>query len=142
MRARLAGLAILLALGGPAAARSPEATVRQFLADYQAMNLAALTAGSGDDTVMAMPFARGGAQRLTGRAAIAAYLGGVFAKYRRIALNDIVVTPAANGRDVTVEAVAAFTTTAAITHRVGYVWILTVVDDRIVASRNYLVPLE
>lgn len=133
--------ALLLAATPGAAAPAPETVVRQFLADYAAMRLEAIVAQSAPDTVMAMPFAPGGAVQVQGQAAIAAYLGQVFGKYRSIALRDVMVTPAADGRDVTVEAVADFTATDGARHSVGYVWIIRVVAGRITRSRNYLMPI-
>jgi ketosteroid isomerase-like protein len=134
--------ALLLLFAAPVAASpTPEVVVQRFLADYQAMRLAAIVAAATPDTVLAMPFAPGGPARVQGPQAIAAYLRDVFGKYRSIVLRDTVLTPAANGRDVMVEAVADFTTPAGATHSVGYIWIITVADGRITASRNYLMPL-
>ncbi|MEY2882761.1 MAG: hypothetical protein RL490_485 [Pseudomonadota bacterium] len=141
-RRLLSVAAALLLIASPAlAAPGPEPVVRRFLADYQAMRLDAILAASAPDTVMAMPYAPGGRLQLQGAAAIGGYLKQVFAQYRSIVLHDVVLTLAANGADVTVEAIADFTTPAGVRHSVGYVWILTVVGGRITSSRAYLMPL-
>jgi ketosteroid isomerase-like protein len=136
---RLLALAALL-FAAPAMARPAEAVVRDFLTAYAAQDLAAVTALADPAVTMALPFAPGGPV-LRGREAARAYLGDVFGKYRSIVLSDVVMTPAADGRTVTVEAIAAFETHAGERHRVGYVWLITVEREHIIAARNYLLPL-
>ena len=132
--------ALLFFAAAPVTARPAEAVVRDFLAGYQAQDLPAIVALSDPAVTMALPFAPG-APTLAGRDAAAAYLADVFGKYRRIVLSDVLLTPAADGRTVTVEAIAAFETPTGARHRVGYVWLITVDHDRIVTARNYLLPL-
>lgn len=124
-----------------AIAQPAEAVVRHFLDDYQAKNLAGIVAASDPAVTMALPFAPG-APVLHGRDAAAAYLDDVFRKYRTISLGDVVLTPAADRRTVTVEAVATFETPSGEPHQVGYVWVMTVANSRIVSARNYILPLS
>lgn len=117
-----------------------EAVVRDFLAAYARQDLSRIVALPDPAVTMTLPFAPG-APMLTGRDACAAYLADVFGKYRRITLSAVQLTPAADRRTVTVEAVAAFETPAGERHRVGYVWLITATGGRIVTARNYLVPI-
>lgn len=141
---RIGPLVVLaLAFSAPAAAVSadqePTAVVARFLADYAAERIAPMTAYIGRDATMLVPFSPTGPMTLTAAQATA-YLQSVFAQYASIALTDVTLTPAADGRTVFVEAKATYTTRAGAAHSVGSIWAIEVVDGKIVRSRTYTVP--
>ena len=139
-------LAIALVSSAPVAAsarRAPEpaprAVVERFLADYAAERLEPMQSYIAASAEMRVHFASSGPMVLDAPHATA-YLRSVFAQYATIALSEVTLTPAADGRTVFVEAKATYTDHAGASHSVGSVWAIEVVHGKIVRSRTYTIP--
>ena len=128
----------------PAPTRShfaaPAQVAARFVADFAAMRADAMGDYVAADADMAVPFTPAGPQVLHGRAQIGAYFNGLFAKYAKIELSGVTITPAADGQTVFVEGLARYTTAAGVSHQVGNVWAIVVRRGSIIRSRSYSIP--
>ena len=151
MNARLAALLTMLVLANPltvsapavaraAPAAGPAQIAARFVADFAAQRAAPIAAYTARDAAMIVLFTPSGPQTLRGRDATTAYFTALFAKYARIDLTGVTITPSADGRTVFVEALARYTDRAGASHEVGNVWVMEVRRGSIVASRSYAIP--
>lgn len=139
---RLAPFALVAAVSSPAyAATTPAVLADRMLAAITAKDLAAVIADTADDATLTLQFAPDAPIALKGKAAVRAYFETFFSRYKSIALTNVVKTPAADGRSITVETMGTFETPAGDRHSVGYVWVITANGGKIVASRAYILPL-
>ena len=119
---------------------SPAQVAARFVADFAAQRAAPMAVYVAQDADMTVPFTPAGPQVLHGRAQTNAYFSGLFAKYARIELSGVTITPAADGQTVFVEALARYTTAAGASHQVGNVWAIVVKRGQITGSRSYSIP--
>ena len=128
----------------PAATRalyaSPAQVAARFVADFAAQRAAPMADYVAPDADMTVPFTPAGPQVLRGRGQSNAYFTEMFAKYARIELSGVTITPAADGQTVFVEALARYTTAAGASHQVGNVWAIVVKRGMITGSRSYSIP--
>ena len=119
---------------------SPAQIAKRFVADFAAQRAAPMAGYVADDADMTVPFTPAGPQVLHGRAQTDAYFNGLFAKYAKIELSGVTITPAADGQTVFVEALARYTAADGASHQVGNVWVIVVKRGKIVRSRTYSIP--
>jgi uncharacterized protein len=123
----------------------PETSLPQWLADA----MQALKAGDGaawmaiyaEDAVHEFPFAGEGAvRRLDGRAAIAAYMGGLGGRIRFGELGDIRARQA--GDEWIIEAVGHhFSVPDGHPRTIGYIWFITLREGKVIRFRDYMASL-
>ena len=146
----LTAAALILPLGTVAPARpvaasklhyaTPAQVAARFVADFAAQRAAPMADYVAVDADMTVPFTPAGPQVLHGRAQTNAYFTYLFGKYASIELSGVIITPAADGQTVFVEALARYTTAAGQSHQVGNVWSIVVKRGQIVNSRSYSIP--
>ena len=119
---------------------TPVQVAARFVADFAAQRVAPMTDYVAKDADMTVPFSPAGPQVLRGRAQTSGYFTQLFAKYVKIELSGVTITPAADGQTVFVEALARYTTAGGVSHRVGNVWVITVQRGLIIGSRSYSIP--
>ena len=119
---------------------TPAQVAARFVADFAAQRAAPMADYVARDANMTVPLTPAGPQVLRGRAQTSGYFSQLFAKYARIELSGVTITPAADGQTVFVEALARYTTAAGASHRVGNVWAMVVKRGQIVGSRSYSIP--
>ena len=119
---------------------TPVQVAARFVADFAAQRAAPMADYVAQDADMTVPFTPAGPQVLHGRAQTSGYFTQLFAKYAKIELSGVTITPAADGQTVFVEALARYTTAGGVSHRVGNVWVMRVRRGLIVGSRSYSIP--
>ena len=119
---------------------TPAQVAARFVADFAAQRAAPMADYVALQADMTVPFTPAGPQVLHGRAQSSAYFATLFAKYTRIELPGVTITPAADGQTVFVEALARYTTAAGASHQVGNVWVMVVKRGQITGSRSYAIP--
>ncbi len=143
-----AAAALLVSLAGPGApatartpAASPSQVAARFVADFAGQRAAAMNDYVAPDAAMTVPFTAQGPQTLRGSAQTSAYFTALFAKYARIDLSGVRITPARDGHTAFIEALARYTDRAGRWHEVGNVWVIAVTGGRITESRSYAIPV-
>jgi ketosteroid isomerase-like protein len=139
-------VAVMLMMPGSAAFAAPAERSRaqlvdRMLAAISAKDLPALQADIADNATMRLQFAPDAPAVLTGKDVISGYFKAFFGLYTAISIAEIVKTPAADGKTMTIESKGTFITAKGDQHSVGYVWVIATAHGKITASRAYILPL-
>ena len=139
------GLAVVMLLPlstASASGSSQSQLVEGMLAAISAKDLPALERDIAADASMQLEFAPEAPIMLHGRSAIAGYFKAFFDLYSTIFITNIIKTPAADGKTITIESKGTFRTPTGDEHSVSYVWIITTSANKIQGSRTYILPLR
>ncbi len=132
---------VLTPVPANAAAASASSLVDRLLSDFAAERLQSNESYMADDAVMVTQLPMAAPIRLVGKAQVAAYFAQIFDRYDAITLGNIAKTRSSDGQSIVVEATGTYRTPAGESHSVAYVWVVTTRDGKLVASRNYTIPL-